>query len=304
MRTVFVKNLEKLMGRDERIVLLTADLGYSILNPIFEKFPQRAINVGVAEENMAGMATGMARSGLIPFIYSIATFASMRGYEFIRNGAVVHELPVRVVGIGGGFEYGSLGISHYALEDFAIMRAQPGMTVIAPVDSMQVATALEKSWNLPGPVYYRIGKSNKPPILGLNGEFRLGKLEVLSDKGEIAFLATGGILSEALEATQILREEGIECRLGAVACLSPAPFKDIKQFLNGVNHVFTVESHYITGGLGTLVAELIAEKKIPCQLHRAAVRTVPDTFSGSQEFMEKFYGLDTASLIRGVHNLN
>src|SRR3954469_24923245 len=137
MRKAFVASLCELAARDERVMLLTADLGWSVLEPFAERFPNRFLNVGVAEQNMLGVATGLARQGRVPFVYSIATFASMRGYEQFRNGAVLHRLPVRVVGIGGGFAYGHAGPTHHALEDLAIARAQPGVTVLAPADQAQ-----------------------------------------------------------------------------------------------------------------------------------------------------------------------
>ena len=132
MRGTFIRTLVDLAAEDTRIVLLVGDLGYTVVEPFAESFPDRFFNVGVAEQNMVGVATGLAESGYIPFIYSIATFASMRAYEFIRNGPLVHNLPVRVIGVGGGFEYGSAGVTHHALEDIAVMRTLPGMQVIAP----------------------------------------------------------------------------------------------------------------------------------------------------------------------------
>ena len=137
MRTAFVRTLVELAERDERVVLLTGDLGFMALEPFAERFPDRFFNVGVAEQNMVGVATGLAEAGFIPFVYSIATFASLRPYEFIRNGPVLHQLPVRIVGVGGGFEYGHNGVTHHALEDVGVMRVQPGMTVVAPADPAQ-----------------------------------------------------------------------------------------------------------------------------------------------------------------------
>ena len=141
MRGTFITGLVDLAAADERIVLLTGDLGYTVIEPFADRFPERFFNVGVAEQNMIGVATGLAEAGFIPFAYSIATFASLRAYEFIRNGPVAHHLPVRIVGVGGGFEYGSAGFTHHALEDLAVMRVLPEMTVIAPADARQAGKA-------------------------------------------------------------------------------------------------------------------------------------------------------------------
>src|SRR5215216_1545015 len=137
MRGAFTKAVIELAQRDPRIVLLTGDLGYMALEPFADTFPDRFFNVGVAEQNMIGLATGLAEAGMIPFAYSIATFASLRAYEFIRNGPVLHDLPVRVVGVGGGFEYGPSGPTHFALEDLGVTRLQPGLRVVAPADHQQ-----------------------------------------------------------------------------------------------------------------------------------------------------------------------
>src|ERR1700739_916905 len=142
MRRELVDALVKLADEDERIVLLTGDLGFAALEPFMERFPDRFFNAGVAEQNMVGMATGLAEAGFTPYVYSISTFASMRPYEFIRNGPILHGLPVRVVGIGEGVDYGHHGMTHYALEDVAMMRAQPGLTLVVPGASEQVGAIL------------------------------------------------------------------------------------------------------------------------------------------------------------------
>ncbi len=151
VRATFIRTLVELAEEDERIVLLTGDLGFTVVEPFAERFPDRFFNVGVAEQNMVGVATGLAEAGFVPFVYSIATFATLRPYEFIRNGPVLHRLPVRIVGVGGGLEYGLNGLTHYALEDIAVMRAQPGMTVLAPADFEQARTALRETKAVPGP---------------------------------------------------------------------------------------------------------------------------------------------------------
>ncbi len=134
MRRAFAKTLVELAERDPRILLLTGDLGYMALEAFSDRFPKRFYNMGVAEQNMVGVATGLAEAGFLPFVYSIASFASLRPYEFIRNGPILHRLPVRIVGVGGGFEYGHAGLTHYGLEDVGVMRIQPGITLIAPAD--------------------------------------------------------------------------------------------------------------------------------------------------------------------------
>jgi transketolase len=151
MRAVFVEKLTELATQDQRIVLLTGDLGFMALEPFREAHPDRFFNVGVAEQNLMGVATGLADAGFTPYCYSIATFASLRGFEFFRNGAVWHNLPVRLVGMGGGFEYGSAGMTHHALEDIGVMRTLPRVTILAPADAGQTDPVVGDARNRRGP---------------------------------------------------------------------------------------------------------------------------------------------------------
>src|ERR1700685_3028292 len=154
MRNAFVNAVQDVAEHDPRVVFLTGDLGFTILEPLAESLKERFINVGVAEQNMVGLATGLAEAGWVPFVYSIGTFASMRPYEAIRNGPLLHSLPVRIVGVGAGLDYGHNGVTHYALEDFAIMRAHPDMTIIAPADPAQAISAAHASVDIDGPIYF------------------------------------------------------------------------------------------------------------------------------------------------------
>src|SRR3954469_2867275 len=158
MRRAFAETLADLANDDSRLVLLSADLGFMALEPFIDRFPGRFFNVGVAEQNMMGIATGLAEAGFVPFVYSIVTFAVLRPFEFIRNGPVAHQLPVRIVSVGGGLEYGHNGISHYGLEDIALMRSQPGITIICPCDTSQACSAVRASMSIDGPVYLRLSK--------------------------------------------------------------------------------------------------------------------------------------------------
>jgi transketolase len=297
MRGAFVRTLVDLAAADPRIVLLTGDLGYTALEPFMERFPDRFYNVGVAEQNMVGIATGLADAGFVPFVYSIATFATLRPYEFIRNGPVGHHLPVRVVGVGGGFEYGPQGTTHHALEDVGIMRVQPGMTVIAPVDAQQTETALRATWDLPAPVYYRLGKDDRAVMPGLGGRFGLGRLERIRDGGDVAVVASGSVAIEAAAAAESLAARGVSARLLVAATLAPAPAADLVEALRDVPLVLTVEAHYVVGGLGSLVAEVIAERGLGCRLVRCGVRARPDGRSGAQRWLHARHGIAADSLV-------
>jgi transketolase len=295
MRDDFIAELAELAARDERVVLLTGDLGYMVLDVFSSRFPDRFFNVGVAEQNMVGMATGLAEAGYVPFVYSIATFASLRPYEFIRNGPVLHELPVRVVGVGGGFDYGFNGITHFALEDYAVMRTQPGLTVVSPADSPQARAAVHATRELAGPIYFRIGKRGTP-VPGLDGRFRLGEVQLIGEGGDVALIAIGSVAGEARRAAELLAEEGIAATVAVVSTFNPSPVEGLAELLGGVSLAVSVEAHYLNGGLGSLVAETIAERGLNTRLVRTGVDVVPRGLAGSQEYLEDRFGLSAERL--------
>jgi transketolase len=280
--------------------LLTADLGFMALEPFSEAFPERFFNVGVSEQNMVGLATGLAEAGMVPFVYSIAPFATLRPYEFIRNGPLLHRLPVRVVGMGGGMEYGPNGISHYSLEDVAVMRAQPSMTVIAPADHLQAREALLTTSTVPGPIYFRLGKDDTAVVPGLDGSFELGKVQRIREGSDVAIIAMGPIAAEAVAAAELLAAKGLDCAVAVLASVCPAPTEDLAVLLSGRPFAVTVEVHYLNGGLGSLVSEVIAERGLGVRLLRQGVRSMPDELVGSQRYMERSFGLSADQLAGAV----
>src|ERR1700686_2726462 len=297
MRRAFVTKLTELATNDDRIMLLTGGLGFMALEPFANQHPNRFLNMGVAEQNMIGVAAGLAEAGYIPFCSSISTFASMRGYEFFRNDAIAQRLQVRVVGVGTGFEYGHNGISHYALEDLALMRTQPGLTLIAPADAEQARTALTKSWDLHGPVYYRLGKDDRLRLPGLDGRFDLGRTQVIRDGPDLAIVATGPIAAEASKAVEQLAGHGVSASLTIVASLNPAPMADLDPPFSKPPLVMSVEAHSLNGALGSLLAELIAEKKLPVRLVRCGVSATPDGHSGDEQHLLHLSGLTAQQLV-------
>jgi transketolase len=302
MRGVFVNTLVELAATDSRIVFLTADLGFMALEPFAEKFPGRFFNVGVAEENMVGMATGLAEAGFLPFVYSIATFAALRPYEFIRNGPGLQHLPVRIVGVGGGFDYGHNGPSHHALEDVGLLRTQPGVGVIVPADAAQTCTALRKTWNLPGPLYYRLGKDDKLTVEGLDGRFELGRVQMIGEGHDVLILSLGSIATEAVAATKHLRQSGIFCSAGIVSGFNPNPTSDLVDLLTRFRIVITVEAHYRVGGLASLVADVIAEGGLGCRLIAHAVDRPHDGRSGSMAYLHRRHGLCCEAIVATVRD--
>ena len=290
MRGSFIQSLVELAERDERVVLLTGDLGFTVVEDFAQRFPDRFVNIGVAEQNMLGVATGLAEAGYVPFAYSIATFASMRPYEFIRNGPLLHGLPVRVVGVGSGLDYGYNGITHYALEDVALMRAQPEMMVVAPADPDQARAAVNATGDIRGPIYFRVGKGAQS-IPELGGRFSPGRAELVREGGDVAIVALGAAGRIALDAADLLAQSGIGAAVSIVSSFNPSPIEDIANLLDRIPVVITVEVHYLNGGLGSFVAEVIAEHGLGTRLVRSAVREMPRAISGTQQYLLEHYGL-------------
>jgi transketolase len=205
--------------------------------------------------------------------------------------------------MGGGFEYGQNGITHYALEDIAIMRTQPGISVIAPADYQQASNAILTTWNLPGPVYYRLGKDDTAVVEGLNGRFEIGRAELIGEGKDVVIITTGGIAREAVRAGKILSNQGFSSKIMILASISPAPAKDLIDTISSFKLAVTLEAHYIAGGLGSLVAEVIAEQRLPSQLVRFGVKDVYDGISGSTDFLHRKYGLDAETIAAAISDL-
>jgi transketolase len=295
MRNDFVDELATLAEADERVMLLTGDLGFMVLEDFEKRFPDRFVNCGVGEQNMVGVATGLAEAGFVPFVYSIATFSALRPYEFIRNGPALHGLPVRVVGVGGGFDYGHNGVTHFALEDYAVMRTQPSITTVAPADAAQARNSLHATAELPGPIYFRVSKRGDA-LPGLDGRFELGRLAIVREGADAAIFAIGSIAHEAVAAAELLAERGIEATVAVVPSFNPSPSEEIAELLEAMPAALTVEAAYRDGGLGSLVAETIAERGLGCRLLRAAVAHMPGGEAGSQRYLEDIHGLSAPRL--------
>lgn len=299
MRAEFADELRSLAHDDETILLLTGDLGFAVLEPFAREHPGRFFNVGVAEQNMLGLAAGLAEAGYRPFAYSIATFASMRGYEFLRNGAILHELPVRVVGMGGGMDYGHNGVTHYALEDVAIMRAQPSMTVVAPADADQARAAIRATRDIDGPIYFRLCKTARA-VPGLEGRFALGRCEEIGSGEDVALIALGEMAGTAVASAELLRERGIDSTVVVVSSLTQSLSEDLCDLLDRVPLALTIESHYLNGGVGSLIAEIIAEHGLGARLIRRGVAQMPRGLTGSAEYLYRQTGLNPEAITECV----
>lgn len=283
---------------------MTADLGFKVLDGFASEFPRQYLNVGVAEQNMVGLATGMAMDGRVVFTYSIGNFSTLRCLEQIRNDACYHEANVKVVAVGGGFSYGPLGISHHATEDLSIMRALPNITIVAPGDQWEAREATKALAVTPGTCYLRLDKSPAPATARTKEVFFIGKARTVRDGSDITIVATGGILGAALEAADSLVEQGIACRVLSMHTIKPFDSEAILRACRETGGIVTVEEHTIHGGLGSLVAETCLDTGVrPNVFRRIGLRAGFSSIVGAQEYLRREYGMDAKSIATAVAEL-
>lgn len=295
MRKALIRSLTKLAARDERVILLTGDLGYMVIEEFVEAFPKQFINVGAAEQNMVGIATGLAEAGFIPFVYSIAPFAALRPLEFIRNGPVYHRLPVRIVGIGQGVEYGYNGHSHFGVDDVGVLRTQPGLTIIAPADDDQAAAAIEQTHTLTGPIYFRLSKDTFC-ISELAGQFELGRAQIIGNGRDVLLISSGAITRDVLQAARLLGDQGLAATILVISSIAPAPIADLVAALSTHKLAFTIESHYTTGGVGSLAAEVVADHGLNVRIVRLGFDYLLNQAIGSAQFLHAANGLSAEKI--------
>jgi transketolase len=263
VRTAFIQTLHALAAKDTRIWLLTGDLGFSVLEPFARDYPERFVNCGVAEQNMMGVAAGLALCGKVPFVYSIANFPVMRCLEQIRDDVCYHELSVKIVAVGGGLAYGSQGYTHYGVEDLAVLRALPGMVVLAPGDPVEARLATKAVVDRPGPCYIRLGKSGEKAAHLSEPEFAIGKAIVVREGRDVALLATGGMLNGVLEAAGLLESRGVTAKVLSVPTIQPLDEQAVRDAARGVRLISVVEEHSQRGGLSDAVARCLSRDSGP-----------------------------------------
>jgi transketolase len=301
MRDVFVRTLTAIADKRPDVVLLTADLGFGVLADFAARFPKQFLNVGVAEQNMTGLATGLALEGRIVFTYSLGSFPTLRCFEQIRNDACYHEADVKIVTVGGGMSYGAVGASHHATEDLAAMRALPNMTVIAPGDFWEVEEATKALVDWPGTAYLRLDKSAATAAPKQDEVFAIGKARIVREGSDVTLVAAGGILHEALCAASMLAGAGVSCRVISLHTLKPL---DIPALVHGAREtggIVTVEEHQVEGGLGGAVAEALLEAgAAPGFFQRIGLRSCFSSVVGSQAYLRQAYGMDAEAICSAV----
>ena len=290
MRNTFLKTLLEEAKKDERIWCVTADVGFSVLEPFSEKFPDRFLNVGIAEQNAVGIAAGLALNGKIPYVYSIIPFAVSRPYEQIKVDVAYMNTNVRIVGIGAGFSYGSAGATHHALDDIAIMRALPDMAVCCPGSLNETEALVRYSVRHRGAMYLRLGKSGEPRY---DYHVEFGKFSTVVDGTDFAIITTGTILESGYALTEQYHKEGKSPLLLSAHTIKPLDTLKINELINSGMPIVTMEEHNLIGGLASAVSEVIA---VSGKSVKFLPIGVPDTFShfvGDRNFIADQTGIGT-----------
>lgn len=300
MRDTFVRTLIEIAKADKDVHLLTGDLGFGVLKPYWEQLPEQFTNVGIAEQNMTGIAAGMALSGKKVFTYSIGNFPTLRCLEQIRNDCAYHDANVKIVCVGGGFVYGSLGMSHHATEDLAIMRALPSMVVMAPGDLTEAAACTHAIYEHSRTCYLRLGRGGEQKIHDSIVNFQIGKALKIRDGEKVAIFSTGGIFDEALGAVELLNKKGICPALYTFPTVKPIDKELITHCSHEYDLIVTVEEHNIIGGLGSAVSEVLSE--LPSRARQIKIG-LNDTYScivGSQKYLRNEYGMSAEKIAERI----
>ena len=305
MRNHFIKRLCELAESNPRITLITGDLGFGVFNEYRERFPDQFINAGIAEQNMTGLATGLALEGRTVFTYSIGNFPTLRCLEQIRNDACYHNANVKIVSAGGGFSYGALGISHHSTEDLAILRSLPDITVLSPCGLWETMAATEAISSVPGTCYLRLDKSFGDDSPSSDNErFEIGVARTLREGTDCVIMTTGGILEEVQTAADFLNDAHINAKILSVHTIKPIDENAILDACKHARAVITVEEHTVSGGLGGVVAETLMDHSVfPEKFLRIGLDSGFSSIVGSQKYLRCQYGLDAKSIFKRIQNL-
>ncbi len=301
MRDTFVRTLLEIAKEDKKIELVTGDLGFGVLKPYWEQVPDQFTNAGIAEQNMTSVAAGMALEGKTVFTYSIGNFPTLRCIEQIRNDCAYHDANVKIVCVGGGFVYGSLGMSHHATEDIAMMRALPNVVVMAPGDLVEAEEATKAIATYKGTCYLRLGRGGEKRIHSFIKDFKIGKAIKVRDGKKIAIFSTGAIFEEVQGACDILLEKGYEPAVYTFPTVKPLDEEVVKACAESFDLIVTCEEHNIIGGFGSAVAEVIAQmSNRNARLLRIGLNDVYATRVGNQNYLREQYGMDSKTIAERI----
>jgi transketolase len=285
MRTTFINTLTEEAKTNENIFIITPDLGFSVLERFRDLFPKRFLNVGIAEQNAVGVAAGLALSGKIVYVYSIVPFVTMRCFEQVRVDVAYMNTNVRLIGVGAGLSYGPAGATHHSIEDIAVMRNLPNMTVCCPGDPLEVREIVRQSVDYEGPMYIRLGKNGEPVIHQENQQLVIGKAIQVTDGQDLIIITTSNMLEEGKQIVDKLRDKGKSVTLVSMHTIKPFDTEMVLNLIHQGMPMVTLEEHNIIGGLGSAVSEVIAESGQAVRFKRIGIKDVFCHEVGSQQYL-------------------
>ena len=300
MRTRVVETILSLAKEDQNVILITGDLGFGVLKPYWEAVPKQFLNAGIAEQSMTGIAAGMALEGKTVFTYSIGNFPTLRCYEQIRNDCAYHNANVKVVCVGGGFVYGSLGMSHHATEDISAMRALPNVTVLAAADADEAEAAVRTMYATPGTFYLRLGRGGEPMVRRKLENFSLGKAIPVREGEKVAIFSTGAIFDEVQGAMELLDREGIHPAAYTFPTVKPIDQELILSAASQYDLIVTVEENTVVGGFGSAVAEVLSARSCHAKLLRIGLEDTYSSIVGTQKYLRDHYGLSAEKIAQRI----
>jgi len=301
MRDAFVRTLMELAKEDKKIELVTGDLGFGVLKPFWEQLPDQFTNAGIAEQNMTSLAAGMALEGKTVFTYSIGNFPTLRCLEQIRNDCAYHRANVKIVCVGGGFVYGSLGMSHQATEDLAVMRALPDVVVMAPGDLVEAEECTKAIARYQGTGYLRLGRGGERRIHKRLDGFEIGKAVKVHDGERVVIFSTGAIFDEVADAYEMLVKKGYRPAVYTFPTVKPIDTQIIEQCSKAYEWIVTVEEHNVVAGFGSAVAEIMAEMNgRAARLMRIGLQDEYNILVGNQKYLREQYKLDGKSIANEI----
>ena len=298
MRNIFVNEIQKIMREDDKVVFISAECGFNVVESLEAEFPGRFYNTGIAEQSLIGTCAGVALRGLKPVAYTMAMFMTMRAYEQIRVDVAYQQTPVILAGVIPGLGYGNSGTTHHSIEDAAILRVLPNMTVTYTSCETDVRAAARQAVNYGKPIYIGLGRNN-PAYQAPYGqdEFKIGRAIRLSDGDDAAIFATGVMVPEAMEASRLLAGRGIHVSVYNMHTIKPLDEAAVREAAARCGTIFTLEEESIIGGLGGAVAELLAESDdMHCRFKRFGIRDTYGKASGSIPWLRRQYGIDAQNV--------
>lgn len=295
MRNQVIKEIHSYAKKNNNLIFLTGDLGYNVINEFKNEFPKNVFNVGISEQNMTLMSTGLALTGKKVVTYSIGNFNTLRVLEHIRNGICYHNVDVKIISLAAGFAYGQLGFTHHATEDIGIMNSLPNLTIFSPADPNEAKECINKALELNSPCYIRLGRGGEKILYNKINKDISKALKIMGGKN-LAILTTGTILEEALLAHERLFNEGIAVSVYSFPTLKPIDKKSIKLIAKKYKHIISIEENNLISGFGSIISSVIVEDNFDVSLIKMGINDEIPSIVGTQNYLRKIYKIDSDNI--------